>query len=54
MTRYLNQDGTGITENIEEAGTSICHLEGGCGCVTKSIESEDRTHFSCEKCGNTK
>lgn len=46
----------GITENIEEADISICNYdkERCCHCMTKSIESEDKTHFYCGKCGATK
>lgn len=54
MSKYLNEEGDGTTENIEEAGISLCNLEGGCGCATKSILFEDGTHFICGKCGNTK
>ena len=52
MTKYRTEHG--ITENIEEADISLCQMYGGCNCVTKSILSEDNTHFKCGKCGNTK
>ena len=44
----------GLTENLEEAEISLCRLIGGCKCMTYSIESEDKTHFYCGKCKNTK
>ena len=33
---------------------SLCSMMGGCKCMTKSILSEDKTHYYCSKCGNTK
>lgn len=52
--KYLTEDGKGTTEIIEEAGISLCDMDGGCHCMTKSILSEDGTHFNCGKCRNTK
>ena len=52
MTKYRTENGT--TERIEEADISLCGMIGGCRCATKSILSEDKTHFQCGKCGNTK
>ena len=53
MTKYRKEDGTN-TEVLEEATVSLCNMYKGCGCVTKSILSEDNTHYICGKCGNTK
>ena len=52
MIKYKSENGT--TENIEEATISLCNMDGGCNCMTKSILSGDGTHFNCGKCGNTK
>jgi ribosomal protein S27AE len=52
MTIYRGEHGD--TENIDEADVSICGMMGGCGCATKSMLSEDKTHYLCGKCGNTK
>ena len=52
MTKYRTE--IGISDDIDEADISLCNLMGGCGCATKSILSEDGTHFKCGKCGNTK
>lgn len=39
-----------------ETEISLCNYdkEKCCGCVTKSILSEDKTHYTCGKCGATK
>ena len=35
--------------------TSFCNFRNeGCNQMTKSILSEDRTHFNCEECGKLK
>lgn len=34
---------------------SLCRYDPKhCGCITKSVLSEDSTHYNCEKCGATK
>lgn len=49
MTEYLlDIDG--------EPKITICNYDKlrCCNCLTKSILSEDRTHYNCEKCGAIK
>jgi len=45
---------TGTTDKLENAQISLCNMMGGCYCMTISILSEDKTHFYCGKCRNTK
>lgn len=51
---YLSEDGKATTQNLGDAGISLCNMKQGCGSMTYSILSEDRTHFFCGKCRNTK
>jgi len=49
MTQYLlDEDG--------EPEISLCNYdkENCCNCMTKSIQSEDKTHYNCGKCGAIK
>lgn len=52
MTKYKTE--YGYTEDASEGDISLCRLEDGCGCATKSVLHEDGTHFTCGKCGATK
>ncbi len=53
MTWYRSENNT-LTQDITEAKLSICNMIGGCGCMTYSIENQDKTAMKCGKCGNTK
>ncbi len=54
MTKYKTEQGT--TESLEDAEISLCKYDRirCCHCMTKSIQSEDKTHFNCGKCGALK
>lgn len=41
---------------MEDEELTLCSYdeENCCNCMTKSINSDDKTHFICGKCGATK